>query len=254
MFYEYNIFFLLRFTKKSEYMNERIEKLQMEKICHNFTADRIERVVPNILNDNNKSNTTNNKHNQLQYEVPGEFEGFQNTLTGRSLRSQCFQTGPSNSFKTVDETKLTKLPTHVYEDLPETVISNILDTSAIRTTESSIFPPLPPKKMLIPKKNSKRKITELYESLTSPPSQDKQNSSSFTENSQNSVHSNHFDKQERATTLPISNLNIPNSYETIKSYVANDGHVRQQNGSVSNKWQKNHGFNNYAFVPHPDYD
>ena len=246
---EYYVFFLLRFTKKSEYMDERIAELQMGKVRHNFTADRRERVVPNTLTDNNKSNTINNKRNQLHYEVPEEFEGFNNTLTGRALQSQ---TGLSNSFKTVDETKLTKLPTHVYEDLPETVISNTLDMSAIGTAESSIFPPLPPKKMLIPKQNSKRKISELYESLTSPPS--KNSSSSFIKSSQNSVCANHFDKQERATTLPISNLSMPNSYETIRSYVENDGYVSQQNYIVSSKWEKSHGFNNYAFVSQPEYE
>ena len=248
--FEYNTFFLLRFTKKSEYMDERIEELQMGNICDNFTADRRQRFVLNIPSDNNKSNTINNKHNQLRYEVPGEFGRLQNTLTRRAFQSQYFQTGLSNSLKTVDESKLTKLPTHVYEDLPETVISNTLDTPATGTAESSIFPPLPPKKMLIPKQNPKKKFSELYESFTSPPSQDKQNPSSFTENFQNSVYGNHFDKREQATTLPISNLSMPNRYETIRSYGVNDGYVSQQNHIIS----KNHGFNNYAFVPQPDYE
>ena len=235
--------------------NVTIEELRMGNIQDIAIEQKRKRTISENLADKSNAYIINHKNKELINQPGGEYEGFQNPLTGRKFQRKHFYAGILDPFKTtnIDDIKSSQREDHFYEHLSKPESANTFGNFANQKLESSAFPPLPPRKMLKSKKHSKKKSSEIYEAPPPPPPLEGEYSICISKHIQNPAYDSDFARREVPTSLPVPIPRVQNKNDRARNSVTDDGYDSWHNDSMLTI-EQNHIYRNRGFVPGPHYE
>ena len=249
------ISFLFRFSRKLQHKNEAIEELRMRNIQDLAIKQKRERTISENSAHKNNAYIINHKNKELINQPGGEYEGFQNPLTGNKFQRKHFYSGIPDLFKTtnIDDIKCSQQVDHFYDHLSKPESANTFNNFGNQKLESSAFPPLPPRKMLKPKKLSKKRSSEIYEAPPPPPPLEGEYAVCISKHIQNPAYDCDFAKREVPTSLPVPIPRVQNKNDRAINSVTDDGYDSWHKDSILTIEQK-HIYRNSGFVPEPHYE